>query len=79
MSWREESGLISTWYRKAWQEEGQGIYAKKIGWGSMMGGRKVDRENDKNYDLKGVYPMGGGGSVGGINMKGIEELEYGEG
>ena len=44
-----------------------------------MGGRKVDRENDKNYDLKGVYPMGGGGSVGGINMKGIEELEYGEG
>ena len=60
MSWREESGLISTWYRKAWQEEGQGIYAKKIGWGSMMGGRKVDRENDKNYDLKGVYPKGGG-------------------
>ena len=56
------------WYHKAWQEEGQGIYAKKIGWGSMISGRKVDRENDKNYDQKGVF-----------NMQGIEELEYGEG
>ena len=27
----------------------------------MISGRKVDRENDKNYDQKGVYPMGGGG------------------
>ena len=34
----------------------------------MISGRKVDRENDKNYDQKGVF-----------NMQGIEELEYGEG